>query len=102
MSGQRFKVHCAECGETWTLAFLPLPVDAFARLASRAACPRGCEAQILCGPAASADLKAARSRGGRARAEAMTAERRIEVARDAANKRWHGPTRPAETGNKTG
>lgn len=43
-------VHCGKCSHEWPIAFLPLPIDAFARLA-KAACPMCGEAkQVFIGP----------------------------------------------------
>lgn len=94
--GGNFVVHCGECGHTWTAAILPMSVDDFARLARRAACPRGCRAKVLCGTALPRDPAASKRKGGLARAASMTPEQRSAVARKAANKRWHGSEESGE------
>lgn len=47
--GGEFWVHCAECRHVWIVAILPMPVEDFAQLAKRAACPHGHRARVLCG-----------------------------------------------------
>jgi hypothetical protein len=49
-----FIAHCPDCGHSWTVAFLPLTIDKFAKLAKAARCPTGCDAGPLCGHAPAA------------------------------------------------
>lgn len=41
MSDERkpFWVKCRKCAHCWTAAYLPMEVDTFAKIATRAACP---------------------------------------------------------------
>lgn len=39
--------RCASCGYVWTVAHLPMPLHKVAKLANAAACPKGCDAQVM-------------------------------------------------------
>lgn len=39
---------CECCGWIWVVAYLPMPLSIAAALMGKAACPKGCEARVLC------------------------------------------------------
>jgi hypothetical protein len=46
-----FIVHCGECRHHWPAAYLPMPIERFAKVAASAICPFGCEGTVYPGEA---------------------------------------------------
>lgn len=45
-SGQTVSGRCDVCNHVWPVAYLPMALEAAARLMSAARCPKGCEGKV--------------------------------------------------------
>ncbi len=48
MAEATFKGRCGGCDHVWTIAYLPMSVTDWARLAKAARCPKGCKDKVFC------------------------------------------------------